>query len=71
MLAAIKPTVGRVSRYGIIPITADQDTAGPMAKFVADAALLLGAHGGRGARSQRCGDQRAARRRPIATTRRT
>jgi amidase len=42
MLAAIKPTVGRVSRYGIIPITADQDTAGPMAKFVADAALLLG-----------------------------
>ena len=43
MLAAIKPTVGRVSRYGIIPITADQDTAGPMAKFVADAAILLGA----------------------------
>jgi len=43
MLAAIKPTVGRVSRYGIIPITADQDTAGPMAKFVADAAIMLGA----------------------------
>ena len=43
MLAAIKPTVGRVSRYGIIPITADQDTAGPMAKFVADAAILFGA----------------------------
>jgi amidase len=43
MLAAIKPTVGRVSRYGIIPITADQDTAGPMAKFVADAAILLSA----------------------------
>lgn len=43
MLAAIKPTVGRISRYGIIPITADQDTAGPMAKYVADAALLLGA----------------------------
>ena len=42
MLAAIKPTVGRVSRYGVIPITADQDTAGPMAKFVADTALLLG-----------------------------
>src|SRR5206468_4279760 len=32
MLAGIKPTVGRVSRYGVIPITADQDTAGPMAK---------------------------------------
>jgi amidase len=42
MLAAIKPTVGRVSRHGIIPITADQDTAGPMARTVADAALLLG-----------------------------
>ncbi|MGD9905409.1 MAG: amidase family protein [Vicinamibacterales bacterium] len=43
MLAGIKPTVGRVSRYGVIPITADQDTAGPMAKYVADAAALLGA----------------------------
>ena len=42
MLAGIKPTVGRVSRYGVIPITADQDTPGPMAKTVADAALLLG-----------------------------
>jgi amidase len=43
MLAAIKPTVGRISRYGVIPITADQDTAGPMAKFVADAAIMFGA----------------------------
>jgi amidase len=43
MLAGIKPTVGRISRYGIIPITADQDTAGPMAKTVTDAALMLGA----------------------------
>jgi amidase len=42
-LVAIKPTVGRISRHGIIPITADQDTAGPMAKHVADAALLLAA----------------------------
>jgi len=42
MLAGIKPTVGRISRYGIIPITADQDTAGPMAKSVADTAILLG-----------------------------
>src|ERR1041385_286220 len=42
MLAAVKPTVGRVSRYGVIPITADQDTPGPMAKFVYDAATLLG-----------------------------
>src|SRR5207244_4043684 len=43
MLAGIKPTVGRISRYGVIPITADQDTAGPMAKTVTDAASLLGA----------------------------
>jgi amidase len=43
MLAGIKPTVGRISRYGIIPITADQDTAGPMARSVADAAVMLGA----------------------------
>lgn len=43
MLVGIKPTVGRISRYGVIPITADQDTAGPMAKYVADAAIMLGA----------------------------
>jgi amidase len=42
MLAGIKPTVGRVSRYGVIPITADQDTPGPMAKSVMDAAIVLG-----------------------------
>src|SRR5207253_1142421 len=42
LLVGIKPTVGRISRYGVIPITADQDTAGPMAKFVRDAAILLG-----------------------------
>jgi amidase len=42
MLVAIKPTLGRLSRYGIIPITADQDTAGPMARTVTDAAILLG-----------------------------
>src|SRR2546428_3872934 len=43
MLAGIKPTVGRISRYGVIPITADQDTAGPMAKTVTDAVILFGA----------------------------
>ena len=43
MLAAVKPTLGRISRYGVIPITADQDTAGPMARTVTDAAILLGA----------------------------
>jgi amidase len=42
MLAAVKPTVGRISRYGVIPITADQDTAGPMAKTVTDAAIMMG-----------------------------
>ena len=42
MLAGIKPTVGRISRYGVIPITADQDTAGPMAKSVSDVAIVLG-----------------------------
>ena len=48
MLAAIKPTVGRVSRRGIIPVTLDQDTAGPMARSVADAAILLGVLEGSG-----------------------
>jgi amidase len=43
MLAGIRPTIGRVSRYGVIPITADHDTAGPMARTVTDAAILLGA----------------------------
>ncbi|QRO01466.1 amidase [Archangium violaceum] len=41
-LVGIKPTVGLVSRSGIIPISASQDTAGPMARTVADAAALLG-----------------------------
>ena len=40
-LVGIKPTVGLVSRTGIIPISASQDTAGPMARTVADAAALL------------------------------
>jgi amidase len=42
-LVGLKPTVGLVSRNGIIPISVSQDTAGPMARTVADAALLLGA----------------------------
>ena len=42
MLVGIKPTVGRISRYGVIPITADQDTPGPMTRTVTDAAILLG-----------------------------
>lgn len=43
MLVGVKPTVGRISRYGVIPITADQDTPGPLARSVRDAAILLGA----------------------------
>ncbi len=42
-LVGIKPTLGLVSRSGIIPIAHSQDTAGPMARTVADAAILLGA----------------------------
>ncbi len=42
MLAAVKPTLGRISRWGVIPVTYDQDTAGPMTRTVTDAAILLG-----------------------------
>ena len=45
-LVGIKPTVGLISRDGIIPITADQDTAGPLARTVTDAAIVLGAIAG-------------------------
>jgi amidase len=41
-IVGIKPTVGLVSRAGIIPISHSQDTAGPMARTVRDAAILLG-----------------------------
>ena len=43
MLVGLKPTVGRISRWGVIPITADQDTPGPMTRTVRDAAIMLGA----------------------------
>ncbi len=49
-LVGIKPTVGLVSRAGIIPISASQDTAGPMCRTVADAAVLLGVLAGEDAR---------------------
>ena len=45
-IVGIKPTVGLVSRDGIIPISETQDTAGPMARTVADAAVLLSAMSG-------------------------
>jgi amidase len=45
-IVGIKPTVGLLSRTGIIPISKTQDTAGPMARTVRDAAILLGALAG-------------------------
>jgi len=45
-LVGMKPTVGRISRDGIIPISHTQDTAGPMTRSVADAALLYAAMAG-------------------------
>ena len=42
-VVGIKPTIGLWSRAGVIPISADQDTAGPMTRNVTDAAVLLGA----------------------------
>lgn len=46
-IVGLKPTVGLVSRNGILPISFSQDTAGPMARSVTDAALLLSALAGR------------------------
>ncbi|MFN2277912.1 MAG: amidase family protein, partial [Candidatus Promineifilaceae bacterium] len=46
-IVGLKPTVGLVSRAGIIPISHSQDTAGPMTRTVADAAVLLQAMAGR------------------------
>ncbi len=45
-IVGIKPTVGLISRTGIIPISATQDTAGPMGRSVKDVAILLGAIAG-------------------------
>jgi len=45
-IVGIKPTLGLISRAGIIPIAHSQDTAGPMARTVTDAAILLGALAG-------------------------
>ena len=51
-IVGIKPTLGLVSRSGIIPIAHTQDTAGPMARTVSDAAILLGALTGRDKRDR-------------------
>jgi amidase len=55
-VVGVKPTVGLVSRSGIVPVSAAQDTAGPMARCVADAAALLGAMAG-----QDCADPATGR----------
>lgn len=57
-LVGIKPTVGLVSRAGIVPIAHSQDTAGPMARSVADAAALLSALAGEDPRDPATADAR-------------
>jgi amidase len=57
-IVGIKPTLGLVSRSGIIPIAHSQDTAGPMARTVADAAALLGAIAGIDSRDSVTGESR-------------
>jgi amidase len=60
-LVGLKPTVGLVSRSGIIPISATQDTAGPMARTVRDAALLLNVLAGADPKDAATGDPAARR----------
>ncbi len=55
-LVGIKPTLGLISRAGIIPIAHSQDTAGPMARTVRDAAILLGALAGADPRDSATGE---------------
>ncbi|HVF50772.1 MAG TPA: amidase [Pyrinomonadaceae bacterium] len=57
-VVGIKPTLGLLSGAGIIPIAHSQDTAGPMARTVADAAILLGALAGTGERNAAPRDSR-------------
>jgi amidase len=59
-IVGVKPTVGLVSRSGIIPISETQDTAGPMARTVADAAALLGVIAGADARDRATAGARVA-----------
>ena len=68
-IVGIKPTVGLVSRSGIIPISHSQDTAGPMARTVRDAAILLGALAG--ADPEDAAPRRRANGPPRSTTRRS
>lgn len=57
-LVGIKPTVGLISRAGIIPIAHSQDTAGPMARSVTDAVLILGALTGQDPRDPMANESR-------------
>jgi len=57
-LVGVKPTLGLISRAGIIPIAHSQDTAGPMARTVRDAAILLGALAGADPRDPATSDSR-------------
>jgi amidase len=57
-LVGIKPTIGLVSRAGIIPISQSQDTAGPMTRTVTDAAILLSAMAGIDSNDAVTGDSR-------------
>ena len=67
-LVGIKPTLGLVSRTGIVPIAHSQDTAGPMARTVADAATLLARDGRRRSRGSRRRRRAATRRSRDYTT---
>ena len=60
-IVGIKPTIGLVSRSGIIPIAHSQDTAGPMARTVDDAAILLGVLRGEDPRDSATRDARSQR----------
>jgi amidase len=59
-IVGVKPTIGTVSQRGIIPIAHSQDTAGPMARTAADAALLLAVLGSRGAPLPASGEREGA-----------
>ena len=64
-IVGIKPTLGLISRSGIIPIAHSQDTAGPMARTVRDAAILLSALAGRRSARQRDRSERGKDRRRL------
>ncbi len=60
-IVGLKPTVGLISRVGVIPISSTQDTAGPMGRCVRDVALLLGALAGEDPRDPRTLEARGHR----------